>query len=100
MATTPKTIKPRGPGGRPRTWAEPTEQGKAIIERAAQRGWNLQQVAERAGVSVACVYSIVSGRTSDPGISIAHAISGALGVRVDKLFPPRAPAARHAKLAK
>jgi len=89
--TTAPTIEPRGPGGRPRNW-EPTPAGKRIETLAARRGLRLQDVAERAGVSVACVYGIVSGRTVDPRVSIAQAIAAALGVKLEKLFPPRATA--------
>lgn len=87
--TTPtgKTIKPRGPGGRPRTW-EPTPSGHRIEALAAKRGLRLSDVAERAGISVACIYGIVSGRTVDPRVSVAQAIAGALGTKVDRLFPP------------
>lgn len=88
MPTTPATIEPRGPGGRPRNW-EPTPVGKRIEALAARRGLRLQDVADQAGISVACIYGIVSGRTSDPRVSVAQAIAGALGVKLDKLFPPK-----------
>lgn len=84
MAT---TIQPRGPGGRPRNW-EPTPVGQRIEKLAARRGLRLQDVAERAGISTACIYGIVSGRTADPRVSVATAIAGALGTKVEKLFPP------------
>jgi transcriptional regulator with XRE-family HTH domain len=88
MPTTPKTIKARGPGGRPRTWEEPTEIGKRIMSLAARQDLRLQDVASKAGISVACIYDVVSGRTADPRLSVAQAIAGALGVKLEKLFPP------------
>jgi predicted DNA-binding transcriptional regulator AlpA len=101
METTRGKIKARGPGGRPRTWSEPSATGTAIMSQAARRGLRLQDVAEKAGISVACLYGIVSGRTADPGISIGYAIAGALGVRIEKLFPPRAPiSSRQTKAAR
>jgi transcriptional regulator with XRE-family HTH domain len=89
-ATAP-TIEPRGPGGRPRNW-EPTPAGKRIEKLAARQGLRLQDVAGRAGISVACIYDVVSGRTADPRLSVAQAIAAALGVKLDKVFPPRATA--------
>ena len=86
--TTAPTIEPRGPGGRPRNW-EPTPAGQRIEKLAARQGLRLQDVAERAGISVACIYGIVSGRTVDPRVSIAQAIAAALGVKLEKLFPPK-----------
>jgi len=86
MPTTATTIEPRGPGGRPRNW-EPTPVGKRIEAMAARRGLRLQDVAEKAGISVACIYGIVSGRTNDPRVSVAQAIAAALGVKLDKIFP-------------
>lgn len=56
---------------------------------AARLGVRLEDVATMAGVSKACLYGIVSGRTADPRVSIAQAIAGALGVKVDRLFPPK-----------
>jgi len=55
---------------------------------AARLGVRLEDVAHMAGVSKACLYGIVAGRTKDPRVSIAQAIAGALGVRVERLFPP------------
>lgn len=81
-------IKPRGPGGRPRTWDAPSPFGELILRRAARQGMHLDQVAKKAGVSKACVYSIVSGRTTNPKLSVAYALAAALGTRVEKLFPP------------
>ncbi len=89
MPTTAKTIKAHGPGGRPRTWEEPTDTGRQIMALAARKDLRLQDVAERAGVSVATIYSIVSGRTADPRVSVAQAIAATLGVKLDKLFPPK-----------
>jgi AcrR family transcriptional regulator len=40
--------------------------GTRIEAIAARRGTTLREVAEKAGVSIACVYGIVSGRTTDP----------------------------------
>lgn len=88
MPTTTRTIEPRGPGGRPRNW-EPTPAGQRIEALAARRGLRLQDVAEKAGISVACIYGIVSGRTTDPRVSVAQAIAGALGVKLDRIFPPK-----------
>ena len=89
MPTTAKSIKPHGPGGRPRTWEEPTDTGRKIMALAARKDLRLQDVAERANVSVATIYSIVSGRTADPRVSVAQAIAAVLGVKLDKLFPPK-----------
>jgi len=88
MPTTAKGIKARGPGGRPRTWEEPTEIGRKIMAAAARQDLRLQDVAAKAGISVACIYGVVSGRTADPRVSVAHAIANALGVKLEKLFPP------------
>lgn len=85
------TIEPRGPGGRPRNW-QPTPAGQRIEKLAARHGLRLQDVAERAGISVACIYDVVSGRTADPRLSVAQAIAAALGVKLDKVFPPSATA--------
>lgn len=84
-------LKPRGPGGRPRTWDAPSSCGQTILRLAARRGLHLDQVAAVAGVSRACVYGIVSGRTTDPKLSVAYRLASALGVRVEKVFPPATP---------
>ncbi|NDC64370.1 MAG: helix-turn-helix domain-containing protein [Planctomycetia bacterium] len=81
------TLKPRGPGGRPRTWTEPSAAGREILQAAGRRKLSLHQVAAAAGVSVATVYDVVSGRVADPRLSVARALARALRVPVDRLFP-------------
>lgn len=82
-------IKPRGPGGRPRTWTQPSPAGERILRAAARRGLRLDELATLAGVSHTCVYDVVSGRTADPRLSVAIAIARALGTKVDTLFAPK-----------
>lgn len=82
-------IKPRGPGGRPRSWKQPSPAGERILRAAARRGLRLDDVAAAAGVSSTCVYDVVSGRTADPRLSVALAIARALGTKVDTLFAPK-----------
>lgn len=86
MATTNREPKAKGPGGRPRTWSEPTAVGAKIMAAAARKNLRLQDVAERAGISSACLYDVVSGRVASPSVAIAFRIADALGASVERLF--------------
>jgi transcriptional regulator with XRE-family HTH domain len=70
-------------GGRPRS-REPSALFQRVEILTKRRGLSLQDVAIRAGVSVACIYQL-----DDPRISTAKAIADALGVTVDRLAFPR-----------
>ena len=69
----------RHPGGRPRT-REPSALFLRIEEMAKRRGMRLDDVADAAGVSVACIYQL-----NDPKVSTAKALADALGVTIDRL---------------
>jgi transcriptional regulator with XRE-family HTH domain len=69
----------RHPGGRPRT-REPSALFLRIEEMAKRRGMRLDDVADAAGVSVACIYKV-----NDPKVSTAKALADALGVTIDRL---------------
>jgi transcriptional regulator with XRE-family HTH domain len=91
------TVSPRHPGGRPRTH-EPSDLFLRVSSLAKRRNLHLDELAERAGVTVACIYKL-----KDPKVSTAKAIADALGVTLDRLLrtrqaasPPARPARRPA----
>ncbi len=64
----------------------------ARLRRARQaRGYSQQQLAGMAGVSRQAVSAVESG-LSDPSLRVALALSRALGMSVEELFGPGAPA--------
>jgi transcriptional regulator with XRE-family HTH domain len=77
----------RHPGGRPRT-REPSRLFVRLEAMARRRGLRLDQLAAKAGVSVATLYNI-----GDPKLSTAKALADALGVTVDRLAFPRSRSA-------
>jgi DNA-binding XRE family transcriptional regulator len=112
MATTKREPKAKGPGGRPRTWSEPSAIGAKIMAAAARKNLRLQEVAERAGICSASLYDVVSGRVASPSVAIAFRIADALETTVERIFriepkadaraggAARAPATPHAKSAR
>ena len=58
------------------------------------RGFSQQQLAGMAGVSRQAVSAVESG-LSDPSLRVALALARALGLTVEELFGPRAPAPRN-----
>ena len=55
-------------------------------ELRQERGWSLQTLADRAGLSKAHVFNLEAGRgTRNPTIATAVAIATALGVSLDSL---------------
>ncbi len=63
------------------------------------RGFSQQQLATMAGVSRQAVSAVESG-LSDPSLSVALALSRALGLTVEEIFGPVTPEARvEARLA-
>jgi transcriptional regulator with XRE-family HTH domain len=84
----------RGVGGRPRV-----RPASAIFQRieslAQERGLRLDQLAERANISVATIYNI-----SDPKVSTAKAIADSLGVTLDALLQQSEPIRRASQAAR
>ena len=78
----------RHAGGRPRT-REPSALFVRIEAMAKRRGMRLDELAARAGLSIATLYNI-----GDPKVSTAKAIADALGVTMDKLVDPPQRSAR------
>jgi transcriptional regulator with XRE-family HTH domain len=104
--------KAKGPGGRPRTWSEPSAIGAKIMAAAARKNLRLQDVAARAGICSASLYDVISGRVASPSVAIAFRIADALETTVDRIFriqpkadaraggAARAPATPHANSAR
>src|SRR5579863_2475706 len=62
------------------------------LRRARQaRGYSQQQLAGMAGVTRQAVSAVESG-LSDPSLRFAFVLASALGMTVDELFGPSAPA--------
>jgi XRE family transcriptional regulator, regulator of sulfur utilization len=56
--------------------------GRAARSRRLARGWTTARLAAEAGISLAAVYSVETGRYS-PGLSVAWRIAGALEASID-----------------
>jgi transcriptional regulator with XRE-family HTH domain len=63
--------------------------GTALRAARAQRGWTRDQLADRAGVSVAAIAQIESGRRRDVRLSTLTALATALDVSLDELVTGR-----------
>ncbi|MGO9164822.1 MAG: substrate-binding domain-containing protein, partial [Streptosporangiaceae bacterium] len=80
-----------GPGGAAAAGAAPGASGLRLRLARQARGYSQQQLAGMAGVSRQAVSAVESG-LSDPSLRVALALARALGVGVEELFGPGAPA--------
>lgn len=78
------TASQRHPGGRPRKLRR-CPIGEKIERLAAARVMHLDEVAEKAGISLVALHLICTGRTKSPKLDTVKAIAAALGVKIDKL---------------
>lgn len=58
-----------------------------VRELRRERGWSLDELSQRTGVSKSHLSSVERGMKS-PTIAIARKIAEVLGVSLDRLFPP------------
>lgn len=63
---------------------------EAIRTRCLEKGWDLRELARRAGVSRTTLHHLLSGATRRPHIATVSRLAAALGIRVDQ--PSRAAA--------
>lgn len=63
------------------------EIGLAIKARRAERGWSLRKLAGEAGVSASLLSAVETGKIV-PTVSSLFAVSDALGLPAQELFPP------------
>ncbi len=63
-----------------------------IRTECIRRGWDLQEFADRAGLSRTTVYNLERGRTSRPHTTTFGKVAAALDVPVDELLTPPLPA--------
>lgn len=82
------TVSERHAGGRPRT-REASELFRRIEAMAKKRGMRLDELANRAGVTLPCIYQL-----NDPKVSTAKALADALGVTIDRLVVQQPRSAR------
>lgn len=58
-----------------------------VRELRKKRGWQAQELAEKAGLSTATLSNIETGHIAEPGVYKAISISKALNVAVTTAFP-------------
>jgi transcriptional regulator with XRE-family HTH domain len=63
-----------------------------IRTECIRRGWDLQEFADRAGLSRTTVYNLEHGRTLRPHTTTFGKVAAALAVPVDELLTPPQPA--------
>jgi DNA-binding XRE family transcriptional regulator len=64
--------------------------GRSVRRRRLARGWTPVRLAAEAGISLAAVHSVETGRYS-PGLSVAYRIAGALEASLDAMIGEEMP---------
>lgn len=77
--------------------------GENVRFRRQGKGWTLNDLAEKSGISKAYISDLENGAAGKPNIQYVFAIASALGVTLDELLdnaaPRQIPASRKKRLA-
>lgn len=65
--------------------------GQRVKQLRAEKGWSLNELAERAGVAKSYLSSIERDIQSNPSIHFLEKISGVLDVPIQTFFQPQPP---------